>query len=50
MKYTDMKLQTLEDEGIFLSLENIIRGGISLVMGKKYVKSDKREEILYIDA
>ena len=34
---------------IFL-LENKIRGGISSVMGDKYVQSDKNKKILYVDA
>ena len=32
-----------------LLLENKIRGGISAVMGDRYVKSDKNKKILYID-
>ena len=31
-------------------LENNIRGGISSVMGDRYVKSDENKKILYIDA
>ena len=31
-------------------LENIIRGGISSVMGDRYVKSDENKKILYTDA
>ena len=31
-------------------LENNIRGGISSVMGDRYIKSDKNKKILYIDA
>ena len=33
---------------IFL-LENCIRGGISGVMGDRYVKSDKNKNIVYVD-
>ena len=50
MKYTDIKLQTLQDKDMILVLENIIRGGISSVMGDRYVKSDDSKKILYIDA
>ena len=50
MKYTDINLQTLQDKDMILSLENNIRGGISSVMGDRYVKSDKNKEILYIDS
>ena len=35
---------------MILLLENNIRGGISSVMGDRYVKSDENKKILYIDA
>ena len=35
---------------MILLLENIVRGGISSVMGDRYVKSDENKKILYIDA
>ena len=50
MKYTDINLQTLQDKDMILLLENNIRGGISSVMGDRYIKSDKNKKILYIDA
>ena len=50
LKYTNMKLQTLQDKDMILLLENGIRGGISGVMGDRYVKSDKDKNILYFDA
>ena len=40
MKHTDIKLQTLQDKDMILLLENNIRGGISSVMGDRYVQSD----------
>ena len=46
MKYTDIKLQTLQDKDLILLIENNIRGGISSVMGK----SDENKKILYADA
>ena len=49
MRYTDIKLQTLQDKVLIL-LENNIRGGISSVMGDRYVKSDEMEKILYLNA
>ena len=49
LKYTDIKLQTLQDKDLFLLIENNIRGGISSVMGDRYVKSDEKK-ILYVDA
>ena len=50
MKYTDINLQTLQDKDMILLLENNIRGGISSIMGDRYIKSDKNKKILYIDA
>ena len=50
LKYTDIKLQTLQDKDLILLLENNIRGGISSVKGDRYVKSDENKNILYIDA
>ena len=50
LKYTGINLQTLQDKDMILLLENNIRGGISSVMGDRYVKSDKNKKILYIDA
>ena len=38
MKPTDIKLQTLQDKDKILSLENNKRGGVSSVMGSRYVK------------
>ena len=35
---------------MILLLENNNRGGISSVMGDRYVKSDENEKILYVDA
>ena len=50
LKYTDIKLQTLQDKDLILLLENNIRGGISSVMGDRYVKSDENNTVLYMDA
>ena len=50
LKYTGINLQTLQDKDLFLTLENNIRGGISSVMGDRYVKSDELKKIIYIDA
>ena len=50
LKYTHIKLQTLQDKDPILLLENNIRGGISSVMGDRYVKSDENKKILYMDA
>ena len=49
MKNTDIKLQTLQDKYMILLLENNIKGGISSVMGDRYVQSDESEKILYVD-
>ena len=50
LKYINIKLQTLQDKEMILLLENGIRGGISGVMGDRYVKSDKNNFISYFDA
>ena len=50
LKYTGINLQTLQDKDMILLLENNIRGGISSVMGDRYIKSDENGKILYFDA
>ena len=50
LKYARINLQTVQDKDMILLLENSIRGGISSVMGDRYVKSDDNKKILYIDA
>ena len=50
LKYTNIRLQTLQDKDMILLLENNIRGGVSGVMGNRYVKSDKDKNIIYVDA
>ena len=50
MNYTDTELQTLQNKDLILSLENNIGGGISSVMGDRYVKSDENKKIKYMDA
>ena len=50
LKYTGINLQILQDKDVFLTLENNIRGGISSVMGDRYVKSNENKKILYVDA
>ena len=50
LKYTGIKLQTLQDKDMILLLENNIRGGISSVMGDRYIKSDENGKVLYFDA
>ena len=50
LKYTGINLQTLQDKDMILLLENNIRGGISSVMGDRYVKSDENKKILDMDA
>ena len=48
--YTDNKLQTLQDKDLILLIENNVRGGISSVMGNRYVKSDENKKIIFMDA
>ena len=50
LNYTDIKLQTLQDKDMILLIESNIRGGISSVMGDRYVKSDDNKKITYMDA
>ena len=50
LKYTNIKLQTLQDKDLILLIENNKRGGISSVMGNRYVKSDGDNKISYADA
>ena len=51
MKYTDIKLQTLQEKDLIFILEDNIRGGLSSVMGDRYVNlDDDNREILCIDA
>ena len=50
LKYTGINLQTLQDKDMILLSEKITRGGISSVMGDRYIKSDENKKILYIDA
>ena len=50
LKSTGINLQTLQDKDMILTLENNIRGGISSVMGNRYVKSNENKKILYMDA
>ena len=50
VKYTGINLQTLHDRDLILTLENNVCGGISSVMGDKYVKSDENKKVVYMDA
>ena len=50
LKYTGKTLQALQDKDKILLLENIIRSGISSVMGDRYKKTNKNEKILYFGA
>ena len=49
-KFTGINLQTLQDKDMILLLENSITGGISSVMGHRFVKSDENKKIIYSDA
>ena len=50
LKDTEINLQTLQDKDMILLLENNIRGGISSVMGDRYIKSDDNKKIIDMDA
>ena len=51
LKLTNNKLGFIKDKDLLLLLlENNIRGGISSVMGPRYIESDENTNLLYIDA
>ena len=50
LKLTNIKLDFIKDKDLLLFLENNIRGGISSVMGDRFVESNESKQILYIDA
>ena len=50
LKYTDIEMQRLQDKDLISLIQTNIRGGISSVMGDRYVKSDENKKILYMDA
>ena len=50
LKCSGIKIQTLQDKHLILTLENNIRGGVSSVMGERYVKSDENNKVTYMDA
>ena len=50
VKLTNIKLVFIKDKDLLLLLENNIRGGISSVMGPRYIESDENTKLLYIDA
>ena len=50
LKNTDIRLQTFQNKDFIFLIENSIRGGISSVMGDRYVKSDENKKIIYMDA
>ena len=49
LKYTDIKLQALQDKDLILFQEKNISGGLSAVMGDRYVKTDENEKIIFMD-
>ena len=50
LKLTNIKLDFIKDKDLPLLLENKIRGGISSVMGVRFVESIENKQILYIDS
>ena len=43
MNQPDIKLQTLQNKYLILALEDNIRGGISSIMGDRYVQLDDKK-------
>ena len=50
LKFTDLKLQTLQDKDLILLIEINISGCISSIMGDGSVKADDNKKLLYADA
>ena len=48
-KYRDIKLQTHQDKDLILLTEHNIGGGITSVMGGRYVKTNDNNKILHVD-
>ena len=49
LKNTNVSLERIQDIDMFKFFENAIRGGISSVLGKRYVRSTKKVKVLYKD-
>ena len=49
-KFSNMYIEYIKDHELLLLIENNIRGGISGIMGDRYIQSDENKKILYIDA
>ena len=45
LKYTDIKLQSLQDKDMILFIENNRRGGLSSTMVDRFVKSDENDKL-----
>ena len=50
LKHTGTNLQTVQDKDMVLLFENNIGGGISSIMGNRYVESNDNKRVLFIDA
>ena len=50
LKLTKIKLDYIKCKELLLLLENKIRGGISSVMGPRFIESNENTKLLYIDA
>ena len=50
LKLTKIKLDYIKCKELLLLLENNIRGGISSVMGPRFIESNENTKLLYIDA
>ena len=48
LKLTKIKLDFIKDKQLLLLLENNIRGGISSVMGPRFIESNENTKLLYI--
>ena len=50
LKCSNIRLQTLQDKGIILALENNLRGGLRSDMGDRFGKCNENKRVLYLDA
>ena len=48
LKLTNIKLDFIKDKHLLLLLKNNFRGGISSVMGPRYIESNENTKLLYI--
>ena len=48
LKHTDIELETMQDKDKIFYIENYVLGGISSVMGDRYIKSNENKKKYFI--